>query len=142
MLVADDEEPEITLEVGWRSFALVLSLLILLTIAGILGAFYELLIYLAPILHPVELKLGNESFLRNGMLELRICVAEWVKEDELNIIVISPENTLLYSGRFKRGSDNCMTVAVLLKETVEGIYTVAVVRRNTILSKTHFRVSD
>lgn len=121
---------------------LVSSLVILLAVAWVLGVFYELLISLTPLLQPVELKLSSESYQRGSMVDLRVCVAEWVKADELSIMIISPEGAILYSGKIKRGSDNCMHIAVALKEAAEGNYTVAVARRNTILSMARFKVTD
>jgi len=137
-----DEEVEITVEVEWRFIMLVSSLVILLAVAWVLGVFYELLISLTPLLQPVELKLSSESYQRGSMVDLRVCVAEWVKADELSIMIISPEGAILYSGKIKRGSDNCMHIAVALKEAAEGNYTVAVARRNTILSMARFKVTD
>ncbi|MEM3984024.1 MAG: hypothetical protein QW630_05820 [Sulfolobales archaeon] len=118
------------------------SLVIFFAVAWVLGVFYELLFSLAPLLQPVELKLSSESYQRGSMVDLRVCVAEWVKADELSIMIISPEGVTLYSGRIERGSDNCMHIVFALKEAAEGDYTVVVARRNTILSMARFKVTD
>lgn len=134
-----DEEAEIVVEVKWPTLVVAVAVMTFLAVAWASGVFYDLL-FLLPHLQPVELTLVESSNTLSCTVDLKVCIAEWVKEEELSLIIISPEGKLLYSSRIRKGSDNCMAVSLKLGDVIEGTYTAAVVRRNTALHVAHFKL--
>lgn len=141
MSVEGDEKIEIIVEIGWQFLAIVATLIVALVVVWVSGGFYEFLFTFSPLLRPVELSLSGESFPPDGIIEIKVCVAEWLRTDELSLWVISPEGAPVYSGGIRAGSDGCMTVSVTLRGGMEGVYTVAVIRRSSALFVARFRVT-